>query len=127
MVSNSILTAGSMTAPYTLSFDHCLFFGSIPSTSSNGTSAPNSADTFVGHPTPPAGFPPGETSRYYELKAGSPALTGDGSGGQQGIFGGEAPFVHGFHPAVPRITMFKKLSSNPTNGITFRVEASSQE
>lgn len=127
MVSNSILTAGSMTAPYTLSFDHCLFLGSIPSTSSNGTAGPNSADTFVGNPTPPAGFPPGETSRYYELKVGSPALTGDDSGGQQGIFGGDTPFVHGFHPAVPRLTMLKKLSANPTTGITFRVQASSQE
>lgn len=125
-VRNSIVDFGTGNTFSSLAFDHCLFLDGSPE---RGTSAISSTyeDTFVLYAETPEGFPPYEFTRQWELKSTSPARTGDSDSGQQGLFGGSTPFVHGFHPAVPRVTRLTQLSANPTNGITFEVQAQTQE
>lgn len=125
-VRNTILDLGTDNFSSSIIFNDCLYLDGTPPREVNADSATRE-EAFVLFSEAPEGFPPFEFARQFELKSASPALTGDSNGGQQGLFGGSTPLVHGFHPAVPRITNLRQLSANPPNGITIEVTAQSQD
>jgi len=61
------------------------------------------------------------------LADASPAKGIGENGGDVGVFGGDTPFVNGGIPGIPLINKLNILSSNPTTGLTFAVEAEARE
>ena len=69
----------------------------------------------------------GDWGAYFQIKAGSSALTASTEGGEIGAFGGPTPFKVGGYPPVPRILKADMISANPTTGITFKIEAEARD
>jgi hypothetical protein len=66
----------------------------------------------------------GERDRFWQLKAGSPALASGLGGVDMGIFGGSAPYVLGGVPGIPRMTRFNApTTATGLTAVTIEVQA----
>ena len=106
-------------------FDRCLSIGGtvLPAGSGNLSVAYTQFPNVFVNATPNANAP--ET---FVLKAGSPAI-GAGLGGvDMGMYGGSAPFVANYVPALPRINYLAVPPLVPdSTGLTFQVQAEARD